>query len=128
MGEKVVNKGVSSDKNLVGIKGWLLLFVVLLIIDFIGGIIAFARGVAVFPSLQGINLNLFLVSILSISILLFIEVVSLTLIFKKKQKAIEWVIVTLVYGIIYAAIRYGFIFRLSNWIFPVPAQGFWLSE
>ena len=74
---------------------------------------------AVFPSLQGINLNLFLVSILSISILLFIEVVSLTLIFKKKQKAIEWVIVTLVYGIIYAAIRYGFIFRLSNWIFPV---------
>ena len=108
-----------NNKKLKGVKGWLLVFVILLMILTIEHVFTVAGSVTIFfiPQIKemSINFNLIFAHIVLTSILVFLEIVSLSLIFKKKQKAIGWVINTLTGLILYVVFWNYFMVRLSKW-------------
>lgn len=112
-----IGEGDNGDSE--GIKGWLLVFVILLIILTIEHIFTVAGSVTIFflPQIKemNVNLNLIFAHAILTSILVFLEVVCLILIFKKKKKATEWAINALVGLMLYAVFWNYFMVRLSGW-------------
>lgn len=123
-----------NNKKLEGIRGWLLVFVIFLVLSTLGEIFITIGNINLIfsPSVGAVNINptLIVVKIVLTSISIILEITILALILKKKQRAIRWVIVTLVYWVLYTAIEYAFVVQLSNLIFPVLGESvvsiFWI--
>jgi len=107
-----------DSKKLEGIRGWLLVFVILwsigVLFDFF---IIFWNIFISFNPIVGIIVkpNLVFVNILLTSILFFLEIICLILIFKRKQSSVKWVVSTIAYGTLYVLVWYIIISFLSLW-------------
>ena len=115
--------GGGINKKLKGVGGWLLVFVIPWAIGTIWNIFNVVEGISILSvySIKDIGTSLILIFLYIVltSILIFLKIVCLILIFKKKQKAIDWVIVTIVYGVLNAIFLGYFIVTLSKWILSV---------
>ena len=103
--KEATDKTTTDKKPLVGIKGWLLVFVAMLILGTMKDIFSLLL-------LSFIALSLTIISIT-------IAVISIVLILQKKHSAIKLAINTLIYQIFYALSFGFFMLSLNEWIFSV---------
>lgn len=121
--KEATDKTATDKKPLVGIKGWLLVFVAMLILGTMKDISSLIREnfILFSPQAKEMGINLFLGSIaLFLTIIsITLAVISIVLILQKKHSAIKWTINTLIYQIFYALSFGFFMLSLNEWIFSV---------
>jgi len=111
----------SDNKEIGGIGGWLLFFVIFQVLSSVDDLFKLFDKISSFfnPPVEGLTISpLFVfIDIILIFILIAFAAISLVLIFKKKQKAVAWVISMLVYQALYLTIWKLFMTPFTIWIF-----------
>ena len=114
-------KKEENNKRLEGIGGWLLFFIIILILGSVAFLISVFRNLFLLadPSLRILIANpvLNVLSIIFASILIILAIISLVFIFKKKKKAINWVTIALIFDIFHSIVWYYFLMDFNMWIF-----------